>query len=255
MGRRWLMFAAVVVCGVASRAGAYSPDWMKTAHDIRALSLFIKEFRETRGHYPATTSEQTWFDQLVDLHDDRWIASTFYSKDGVALDRFGHPYIYEPPADLFAEPGTPEAAYRLASVGADGIDDRGEKDDLTLGRPINDGYYGYVNRPRMRGLAASFGAVFVVIVGVAARFARQRVPLLLAASSWAAVGCIVCIPLHYTGFGLGGNSGDPWNYVYGFAWLWLPVSLLAIPVLIVIANRRQRGRVVHASNVGEGSAP
>jgi hypothetical protein len=252
MGRRWLILAAVVVCGVASRAGAYSPDWMATRFDMAMLSREIESYRRTQGRFPASTNEKTWFDQLAEL-DEYGFLQHYQPRDGLPTDRFGHTYIYEPPADLFAEPGTPQAAYRLASVGDNGIDDHGEKDDLTLGRTMNDGYHGYKNRPLMRRLAVFFGVGFVALIVLAAWLASRRIVLLLAASAWAALGFIVCVPLHYTGFGLGGTVCNTWNSVYDVAVYWFWISVITMFVFIVVMKILQRLQLAPAPRTSEGA--
>lgn len=110
--------------GLPVEARAWSSPASRTYQNVRILKLMIEEFRSDQGKLPGQEEFRSGL-QSADLpvFDDRY----------PFVDHWHREIIYQ-------NPGV-HAEFDVYSTGANGIDDKGAKDDISSWRGVNDGYY------------------------------------------------------------------------------------------------------------------
>ena len=112
-----LMFLPTIAYGWSSQAS-------HTEVDIRQLALMVESYHQEVGKYPGTN--EYWMElQRVEL----W----FSPKLGPIEDRWGRPLVYRVPGKY--------GAFDVYSVGPDGVDDDGQRDDVSSWAGVNDGFH------------------------------------------------------------------------------------------------------------------
>lgn len=110
--------------GLPVEARAWSSPASKTYHKVRILELMIEEFRSDHGKFPGQEEFRSGLQS-----EDRPVFEDRYPF----IDHWHREIIYRIPG-IHAE-------FDLYSTGANGIDDKGAKDDISSWRGVNDGYY------------------------------------------------------------------------------------------------------------------
>src|SRR5678815_6173878 len=105
-------------------AGAWSSKASHTFHDIESLALALEMYHMDLGKYP--DPHDYW---LTLQRTNMW----YFPEAGPLRDRWGQPLVYR-------VPGT-HGAFDLYSVGPDGIDNNGERDDVSSWAEVNDGFH------------------------------------------------------------------------------------------------------------------
>jgi general secretion pathway protein G len=130
------LFGMIVLASTGS-AHAWSSRASRTATDIRGLSTAIELYRSEVGRLPPP--DRIW-DELRTKEWYRW------GESGPPLDDWKRPLVYRAPGK--------HGDFDLYSVGADGVDDDGELDDISNWVGVNDGFHWKSTWPRGRSTIA-----------------------------------------------------------------------------------------------------
>ena len=160
--------AACFTCGASMRVGT-------TRALIQSIDLAIKLYRDATGQVPVTEGETTWFYHLatdtrhggpfVELGAEQTVGE---GTSILPVDGWGHPLVYRCPGQF--------GDFDVYSIGADGVDDEGEGDDVTSWAGIPKGKYRVPGRPYL-GTGASLIAaalISILVSGVMWRVAASR---------------------------------------------------------------------------------
>ena len=116
------LLAAAILLTNSAVAHAWSSKAAQTENQIKNLSLAIALFQSEVGRLP---TQEGIFAELVAAHN--W-------PDGEStLDDWKRPYQYRVPGK--------HGPFDLYSLGKDGIDDDGQRDDISNWAGVNEGYY------------------------------------------------------------------------------------------------------------------
>lgn len=149
-----LLFALVLML-FPHRADAWSTAASKTYHKVLIAAKLVEEYRFDSGKLPGThnywdslrKNTQLVYPEQPDLFLDYWKRELIYRAPG-SHDEF----------DIY-------------SVGADGIDNQGEKDDISNWGGVNEGYYWKATWPLGR-----FTIIASCILGILIFCARSKIP-------------------------------------------------------------------------------
>lgn len=164
-----------LVLGFAPLAQAWSTRASRTESDVKELSIAIELYQKEWDKLPPP--ERYWMEvQPVGI----WLRNSVEP----GCDIWGRPFVYRVPGK--------HGAFDLYSLGEDGIDQGGAKDDISNWAGVNDGYHYKATWPLGRwsmvvGLVLGAGSLLL------RRFFRWRVVLPLA-------GAVACL-----GVGLGSH--------------------------------------------------
>lgn len=162
--------------------------WSGVVYDLRVVELAAESFRTARGDWPRDDGVWRWFEHLATEPDAQMNLELFEYDACGPLDRWGHPIIFEPPPIGAPTGGAPI----IRSMGANGIDERGLGDDLTLGRPVNAGSYG---RPSPHAFvvfsSVSPGVLSLLIAVWRLRSGRFRGTMLSVIGAWLGLSCMM----------------------------------------------------------------
>jgi hypothetical protein len=149
-------FILIVLAALASlhSADAWSSRSGQTYYDINRLAGCVEVYRLESGQLPSGT---IWWKELQ-------ISHLRVSDDNEApKDQWGHPIAYRVPGKY--------GAFDLYSIGPDGIDHDGKRDDVSLWADVNDGYHWKSTWP-----AGRFSIWFGFVLGVGVLFFRRILP-------------------------------------------------------------------------------
>jgi hypothetical protein len=114
----------VVLTLFAQTAGAWSSMASHTENDIRNLAGTLESYRVDTGSYP--DPHEYW---LTLQQAGMW----YLREPGPARDLWGQPLVYRLPGK--------HGAFDLYSVGPDGVDSDGQRDDISSWAGVNDGFH------------------------------------------------------------------------------------------------------------------
>ena len=118
-----LFFPGLVLLPLEARA--WSTPASKTYHSVKELEMLVEEYREDHGKLP----------------DEAQFNETLQPK-GYPRFEDGHPFVDKWHRKIvYRKPGKNIAEYVIYSLGENGIDDGGTKDDISNWNGVNDGYY------------------------------------------------------------------------------------------------------------------
>ena len=144
-----------------------------TSTQIESLSRALECLHHDIGRYPTDEEGLTLLVTPPERLAERWEGP--YLKKAVPLDPWEHGYVYHYPARYGNGP------FDLYSFGKNGIDDRGDKDDIVSWRPINEEYYGGLSKSRKivnylfeLGAALAWIAILMRRVGISSLSAPGR---------------------------------------------------------------------------------
>jgi general secretion pathway protein G len=168
-----MLLIGVLLLSFAQVALAWSSSASRTEMRIRILSSAIESYRAHFGKLPSP--EQFWIGvRPFDIGPTNDVAAP--------TDDWGRPLIYRMPGQ--------HGDFDLYSLGADGIDQGGGRDDISNWAGVNDGYHWKATWPAGR-IAIAAGAVLGIGTHLMRRWLPRRGVLPLA-------GSIACL-----GLGLG----------------------------------------------------
>ena len=233
------MGGMTLVCADAASAG--SAEWLRTGIELRTLDHAAECYRNTHGDWPRTDQRSSWVRKLIDtdLVTHESVYAEYPDADPFigAMDVWGAPVIYLPPPK-----GDQNARPIIRSPGRDGIDQLGGGDDLTAGRPVNDGAYWKHRRPAGRRLGLVLG---VIGLGIAAALLatsnRWKRAVLRVLMCYIGIALIVTMPM----FSLRHNSRlqvSPGWPDHLLLLGWAMVVCAALPPLIAYLLGRVRAR-------------
>lgn len=119
-----LLFALVLML-FPHRADAWSSVASKTYYKVRRAGMMVDEYRQNSGKLP--DGQHPW-DSL-----QKESQLLFPGQPDPFLDNWNRKLVYRAPGF--------HGEFDVYSVGADGIDDQGEKDDISNWSGVNEGYY------------------------------------------------------------------------------------------------------------------
>lgn len=115
-----LLIVGLLLMSTGLDARAWSSTATETYHQLFLLAHSVEEYREEHGRLPSPETYRTEIDD-------------WDHQEGPPTDRWNHQIIYRIPGE--------HGDFDLYSAGANGIDDRGGKDDISSWHGVNDGYY------------------------------------------------------------------------------------------------------------------
>ena len=113
----WILFP--------NRADAWSSVASKTCQKTKCAAMAVEEYRRNSGKLP--DAQNCWASIRKDTQ------SIFAEQPDAFLDFWKRELVYRAPGS--------HGKFDVYSVGADGIDDQGEKDDISSWNGVNEGYY------------------------------------------------------------------------------------------------------------------
>ena len=141
----------------------------------------IETFKNDVGRYP-TTEEGLDAVRTSPPQASNWDGPYIHKE--IPPDPWGHPYVYHSPAKFGTKP------YDLYSLGDNGIDDQGERDDVTTWKETNMEYYGGLSK-KVRYLLNALAAVVALVISMGLlKRGQQSLP---AISSRFAVSSLICM--------------------------------------------------------------
>ena len=133
-------------------AHAWSSQASRTQYDLKALAGAIEIYRDEVGKYPEPA--RYW------LELQEAVASYLRETNSLPVDRWGHPLVYRCPGK--------HGRFDLYSVGPDGIDHHGGRDDVSP-EGVNDGFHWKATWPAGRfvlrlGVGLAIGSCLLALV-------------------------------------------------------------------------------------------
>lgn len=167
-----IMTTLAAVIGIPTIALGATTWGDRQAIDIRTLKVCVELWYLEHGEYPATDSNATWFQKLVEANylspDHLRCGTTVDAK--LPLDLYGRLMVYE-----VMDPNSPDSAV-IRSVGADGVDNQGAGDDFDSRYGANLGYWYKSNWPQFFAFIGG-GWLFAVIAAVIVWLKTRRIGL------------------------------------------------------------------------------
>jgi Type II secretion system (T2SS), protein G len=149
------LLLATVLLLFPHRADAWSSTASKTYHKVKIAALAVEEYRQDSGKLP--DARNCW-ETL--RKNSTWISP---EQSDPFLDYWKRELVYRAPG-LHGE-------FDIYSVGEDGMDDQGEKDDISGWNGVNEGYYWKNSWPLGR-----FTIIASCVLGIVIFCARRRIP-------------------------------------------------------------------------------